>query len=365
VAAACTECGLCGKECGFLKKYGLPKEIAAGYDPAATAGQVMPFECSLCRLCDALCPFEANPASLFLEMRREAVERNAGDFPEHKGLLAYEAKGMSRRFTWYGLPAGCETVFFPGCALPGTRPERTREIFHLLRKGYPQLGIVLDCCGKISHDLGREASFTAMFGEMMDYLTARGVKEVIVACPNCYDIFSRYGGGLGVRTVFEALPATAAAPPFPGGEAVIHDPCGTRFHDGARRAVRQRLAAAGLSPREMRHTAQQAFCCGNGAGVNVLSPELADRWTDRIREEAAGRPLMTYCSGCAGRLAGHVRAVHVLDALCEPEAALAGKSKVSRAPFTYLNRLKLKAYFQKTLVPVAARERTFTAVPPQ
>jgi len=361
VAEVCTNCGLCGKECGFLKKYGLPKEIAEGYDPAVTAGQVMPFECSLCRLCEAVCPFGAEPASLFLEMRREAVDREAGAFSEHRGLLAYETKGMSRRFTWYGLPEGCESVFFPGCALPGTRPERTREVWQALRKGDPRLGIVLDCCGKISHDLGREAYFTAMFGEMKDYLAARGVKEIIVACPNCYNIFSRYGDGLRVRTVYEALPAAAEAPSLPGRDLVIHDPCGVRFYDGAGQAVRHRLAATGLPPREMRHTGSKTFCCGSGAGVNALSPDLADLWTDRIREEAEGRPIVTYCCGCADRLDGPVKAVHALDVLNEPEAALAGKSKVSRAPFTYLNRLKLKAWFKKELIPAASRERTFTA----
>ncbi|MCX5856139.1 MAG: (Fe-S)-binding protein [Deltaproteobacteria bacterium] len=230
VTKECTDCGLCRKECGFLEKYGTPKEIADRYDPGTKEGQVMPFECSLCRLCDAVCPLGVKPSEMFLEMRRESVHRGAGSFSEHGGLLAYEGKGMSRRFTWYGLPEGCRTVLFPGCAMPGTRPARTRELYEILRKRDQTIGIVLDCCGKISHDLGREAFFKAMFDEMTSYLLAQGVKEVLVVCPNCHSIISRYGNGLNVRMVYEALPENVVAGASKDKKIVIHDPCGVRFH---------------------------------------------------------------------------------------------------------------------------------------
>jgi Fe-S oxidoreductase len=361
VSEACTDCGLCWKECGFLDKYGTPKKIADGYNPGTKDGQVMPFECSLCRLCDAVCPIGIDPSEMFLEMRREAVERGAGSFPEHGGLLAYERRGMSKRFTWYSLPEGCRTVFFPGCALPGTRPDRTKEIYEFLRKHDSTLGIVLDCCGKISHDLGREQFFRTMFDEMRNYLLAQGMKEVLVACPNCHDMFSRYGDGLNVRTVYEALPENSFNSVSKSHSVMIHDPCGVRFHKDAHAAVRRLIGTTGVEAQEMYHSAEQTLCCGSGAGVNVLSPELADQWLDRTWKEAGDRRIVTYCCGCAGSLSGKVPAVHALDVLCEPEVALAGKSKVSGAPFTYLNRLCIKKYFKKKIDTAASRERTYTA----
>jgi len=362
VSETCTDCGLCRKECGFLEKYGTPKEIADRYDPGTKEGQVMPFECSLCRLCDAVCPFDVTPSEMFLEMRRESVDRGAGSFPEHTVLLDYEKRGMSKRFTWYGLPEGCRTVFFPGCALPGTRPDRTKEIYELLRTKDPALGIVLDCCGKISHDLGRENFFRAMFAEMKNYLLSQGVKEVLVACPNCYDMFSRHGDGLNIRTVYEVLSESIVVGVSKDHSVMIHDPCGVRFHKDAHAAARQLVGATGVSLKEMEHSAEQTLCCGSGGGVNVLSPEMADRWMERIGKEAAGNKIVTYCCGCSGRLNIHVPALHVLDVFAEPEAALAGKSKVSGAPFTYLNRLRLKSYFKKTVDAAASRERTYTVL---
>ncbi|MBA4417816.1 MAG: hypothetical protein C0392_07890 [Syntrophus sp. (in: bacteria)] len=78
VSGACIECGLCRKECAFLRKYGNPKEIAEGYDPNKKEDQEMPFECSLCGLCSAVCPEGIDPAGFFLEMRRETVRRGGG-----------------------------------------------------------------------------------------------------------------------------------------------------------------------------------------------------------------------------------------------------------------------------------------------
>ncbi|MEI8172692.1 MAG: VTT domain-containing protein [Deltaproteobacteria bacterium] len=361
VLETCTDCGLCRDECGFLEKYGTPKEIADSYDPGTKDGQVMPFECSLCRLCNAVCPHGVNPSGLFLEMRREAVERNTSSFTEYNTLLAYEQRGMSKRFTWYGLPEGCRTVLFPGCALPGTRPGRTIELYDTLRKQESTVGIVLDCCGKISHDLGRETLFRDMFEEMTAYLLDRGIREVLVVCPNCHDIFSRYGAGLNIRTVYESLPKSIVSGALKSHDIVIHDPCGVRFHKDAHAAVRRLVGMTGVASREMNHSAERTLCCGSGAGVNVLSPELADRWLKRTWKEAGDRRIVTYCCGCAGRLNGRVPAVHVLDVLTEPEVALAGKSKVSGAPFTYLNRLRIKNYFKKKIDTSASRERTYKA----
>jgi Fe-S oxidoreductase len=357
----CTDCGACRDECAFLKKYGTPGEIAKAYDPASPQGLIMPFECSLCKLCSSVCPAGVMPDRMFLEMRREAVESGNGSFPEHKGLLSFERTGMSRRLTYYGLPEGCTTVLFPGCAFPGTRPERTKEIFGMLRMEDPRLGIVLDCCGRISQGLGREAFSRAMIEEMLSYLVDHKVRHVIVICPNCYDMFREYGSGLRVRMIYEVMPKIYDAPDLKKGEVVLHDPCGTRFHTGCHEAVRTLLAGTGVAARDMDHARELTLCCGSGAGADAVSPGLAARWLERTAGETQGRTIATYCAGCARKMGKHSRAVHVLDILVDPETALAGKSPVASAPFTYLNRLRLKGHFKKTVQAAASRERTFRA----
>jgi uncharacterized membrane protein YdjX (TVP38/TMEM64 family) len=295
---------------------------------------------------------------MFLEMRREAVRRGFGDYPEHSVIIGYERRGTSRRYTWYAFPEGCDTVFFPGCTLPGTRPARTKEVYNRLRQTIPNLGIVLDCCSKPSHDLGRENSFHSAFNEMKTYLFENGIRNILVACPNCYRIFKDYGKEFSTVTVYEALaksvPSTAGKTLCP---ATIHDPCAVRFEYSIHDAARSLAAGKGLSVEEMPHHREKALCCGEGGSVGFFSPELAKNWRILRKDEAGGRTIVTYCAGCANFLGKTAPVVHILDVLFDPEAAISRKVKVSRAPLTYWNRLRLKSWFKKNVQAAIKRER--------
>ena len=362
VSEKCTRCELCQKECEFLRKHGKPKEIAEAYDPSEKVYQGMPFECSLCGLCASVCPEKIDPPAMFLEMRHERVRRSQADYPEHKGMLAYEKRGTSKRYTYYAIPSGCDTVFFPGCNLPGSRPNKTFKLYELLKKGIPALGVVLDCCMKISHDLGRKEHFSAMFQEMRSFLEDNGVRHIIVACPNCHRIFKEHGDGLSVKTVYEVLSENG----LPQAEqfkdiVTIHDPCAVRFEAPAHSAVRSLVTRLGLTTEEMPHHREKTLCCGEGGFVGCILPDLSKRWGAARKEEANGRRMITYCAGCTNHLNGITPTSHVLDLLFEPKATLAGKAKVSRAPITYLNRLRLKSQFKKLIDAKVNRERTFKA----
>lgn len=357
----CIECKLCRKECYFLQKYGSPKQIADTYNPASAKDQMMPFECSLCGLCATVCPVGINPAAMFLEMRRESVENGVIDFSEHSSILAYEKRGSSRRYSYYGLPADCETILFPGCTLPGTRPEKVKNLFAHLQKSIPDIGIVLDCCTKPSHDLGKEKHFQTMFTEMKTYLIDQGVKNILVACPNCYRVFKQHGGLLAVKTVYEHLAETNL--PNTGNvlaEVTVHDPCGTRNDGHIHSCIRQLLKNKLLSIEEMKHHGSKTLCCGEGGSVGCINPEFSTNWSKRRGKEAAEKRIVTYCAGCANFLNRVTPTSHILDVLFEPAAALAGKSKVAKAPWTYLNRLLLKNHFKKTLKTAVSRERTLS-----
>lgn len=364
VSEKCIECKLCQKECRFLQKYGKPKQIADAYDPEKSNLVNMAFECSLCRLCAAVCPVKIDPAALFLEMRRESVDRGGGDFPRHSVIVNYERRGTSRRYSLYALPEGCDTVLFPGCALPGTRPDKVKALFGYLEKTIPNLGIVLDCCTKPSHDLGRENQFNKMFDELRGYLLKHGIRTILVACPNCYRVFKQYGTGLQVKTVYEhiaekGLPRIAQVK----GTITIHDPCGTRHEIGVHESVRRIARLQGFTIEEMKHSGEKTLCCGEGGSVGFLVPEFANAWGLLRKQEAEGRRILTYCAGCAHFLGGVAPTSHVIDILFDPEAAMAGRTKVSKAPFTYWNRIRLKRWFKKTIRAANARERTCKKAP--
>jgi uncharacterized membrane protein YdjX (TVP38/TMEM64 family)/Fe-S oxidoreductase len=361
IRKGCTSCDICLHDCAFLRKHGNPGRIADAYSPTDKESRALPFECNLCGLCSSVCPERLDLNTLFLEMRREAVDRDGGGFPEHNVIINYEKTGTSRRFSLYRLPEGCDTVFFPGCALAGTRPDGVRKVFDSLQRTIPHLGIVFDCCLKPSHDLGREAYFTAMFNEMRDYLVGQGIKTVLTACPNCQLMFGTYGDGLTTSTIYEALAAGDTPVGRVSGTVTIHDPCSIRGFAEVHAAVRDLLGRTGLTIEEMPHSGTSAICCGEGGAVAFLAPELAEGWRNLRHSEADGRKMVTYCAACAAVLGKRGSCSHVIDILFDAENALAGKAKVSKAPFTYLNRLLLKREFKRKAGSALLRERTFAA----
>jgi Fe-S oxidoreductase len=347
MSAKCIKCTLCQKECAFLRKYGKPKDIADSYDTSDRICQDLPFECSLCQLCAAVCPVKINPALMFLEMRREEVRRGRGEYPEHAIILGYEKRGTSRKYTFYSLLAGCDTVFFPGCTLAGTRPEKVKRLYEHIRKTIPSLGIVLDCCTKPSHDLGRDKYFHLMFDEMRVFLLNNGIRKVIVACPSCYEVFKRYGDGLEVITAYEFMakndmPETAKI----AGMISVHDSCAVRFEESIHGAIRELITRKGLTAEEMLHAGTKTLCCGEGGSVGFMAQSLAKNWGRVRRRETDGKRLIAYCAGCTHFLSPVTPTSHIIDLLLDPEEAMSGEVKVSKAPFTYLNRLRLKHHFK-------------------
>ncbi len=352
IADDCVNCGICVKECAFLQEYGSPQKLASDWlDPADnnTLHRGSSFECSLCGLCHGLCPKELDPSAMFLAMRRELVAHGEARFKQHNTIRAYEKRGSSTLFSWYCFPSDCNTIFFPGCALPGSRPNTLTRLFAVLQKLIPNIGLVFDCCTKPSHDLGDSAHFTAMFQELCTILREHKITKVLVACPNCYRIFSEYGEGLDVVTVYEEL---ARAEQFHGQHEktiTIHDPCGVRYGASVQTSIRTLLKRQNLTVLEMKHREQTSFCCGEGGSAGFLRPDFARKWTEKRVQEADGLPMASYCAGCTHFLGNSAETFHILDLLLFPEATLANRVKVSKAPFTYWNRYRLKKRMQKLL----------------
>lgn len=369
-AQTCLDCGLCVKECAFLQKYGSPRHIAASWQPETGGGQRLPFACSLCGLCAAVCPPKVglNPAAMFLEMRQQIVERGVAPFSEHKRLIAYEGRGLSDRYSYFALPKHCDTILFPGCTFSGTRPGRLLELFQYLRKTIPCLGMVLSCCAKPSHDLGRKDFFNQTFNELCQALIQQGIQRVLVICPSCHAIFSEYGGPLTTEYVYnhlaeQSLPESILLDkeekaPNIIANITVHDPCTMRQDPAVHASVRHLLHTAGFRVQEMAHHGNKSLCCGEGGAVAFLDKQLARTWGDCRCQEAEEQLnvafTVTYCAGCVHFLRSRLRIVHLHDLLFAPQASRAGKVRVSRAPCTYLNRLILKQRL-KRLLP--ARER--------
>ena len=359
----CIECKLCVKQCAFLKKYGTPKFIADSWPKQGETKFKMPFECSLCSLCTVVCPVDIDPKRMFFEMRRYSVACGSADFAKQKLLLNFEKRGISKRYSFYGFPEACDTVFFPGCALVGSRSQRVMQLYDHLQKNVPTLGIVLDCCTKPSHDLGRTDFFYAMFNEMQDYLVDHGIKYILTACPSCFAVFSKYAKKLSTKSVYDilALETWQTVNHTNHQTAVtVQDSCVARQEQNIQDSVRKLILAQGVQLEEMKHHGKKTLCCGEGGGAHFVAPDLAGQWGEIRRTEGEGRRIITYCAGCANFLGKIGPTAHLLDLIFDPAATLSGKEKITKSPVTYLKRLLLKHSFRKKQKYACTRERNFT-----
>ncbi len=339
----CDGCDLCLKECTFLTHHGTPGIISKKYIVDSERWGLVSFECSLCGLCSAVCPKGLDPAGMFLDFRRRTVVSGGVDISVHRRLLNYETKGTSKKYTLYSLPENCDTIFFPGCSLAGTRPDNTLKTYQYLKKHKETIGIVLDCCTKPSHDLGLQENFGKMFFQLKRYLAENGIHTVVVACPSCFDIFNAHAPELTVETVYDIMAGKGLEDECRvTGDVTIHDPCSVRFENKIHESVRSLVRAKGLSIVDTPHKKNMTFCCGEGGDVACVSPEFARVWTTKRVHEAHSKRIVSYCAGCVKSLSKNSEAFHILDLIFDPEKTMSGKVTVSKAPFTYLNRIALK-----------------------
>ena len=359
----CIECKICVKQCAFLKKYGTPKFIADNWPKQGDIKLRMPFECSLCSLCTTVCPVDIDPKRMFFEMRRYSVLSGNADFTKQKLLLNFEKRGTSKRYSFYGFPEGCDTILFPGCALAGSRSQRVMQLYDHLQENIPNLGIVLDCCTKPSHDLGRTDFFHAMFNEMQNYLVGQGIKNILTACPSCYAVFSNYAKGLRTQNIYNILSLETwqrEKQTFHQTTVTVQDSCVARLEQSLQDSVRKMIHSLGIDLVEMKHHGRKNLCCGEGGGAHFVAPDLAGPWGEIRRKEGEGRCIITYCAGCANFLGKIGPTAHLLDLVFDTDATLNGKTKITKSPMTYLKRLLLKHSFRKKQKYTCTRERSFT-----
>lgn len=350
VIEGCTECGSCVRQCAFLRRYGNPSVLALQHQAGSLDPKVI-YSCSLCRLCDVHCPEALDISSMLWSMRCRLVEERRGPLRQHRRILSYEKIGLSSRFQLFAIPDKSQTVFFPGCALAGTRPKQVRLLFKQLSKEIDHLGIVLNCCAKPSHDLGRLSFFNRTFKSQIDHLTELGITTLITACPSCHQIFSRYAEGIEVKHIYQILDSqTVVKKVDAGDEMCIHDPCSTRFDAEVHQGVRSIAEGLGIMIGDMKHQRKRTLCCGEGGSACFVAPDITDQWAEQRSEQAAGKPVVTYCAGCVHFLSRKLRTIHLIDLMLDTESALAGKAPVSSWPFTYLNRLRLKARLKRMLI---------------
>lgn len=325
----CDDCGACVRTCTFLRHYcNTPRELARRFKRNPLENIEIPYSCSLCGLCQRICHLNLYPGDMCLETRERIFETpEGGALPDEfvydymisrlKRVRNHQIFSTSPVFTLSKVPKNnkgtAKSIFFPGCSLPAYSPRLVIKAYEYLQKKVPGIGIVLNCCGKPSRDVGDRDRFGKIFDGTMKEFSRLGIEEVVVACINCHKIY-RENSDVKLRTIYEimaekGLPETVSGA---GKPIAIHDSCPARYSPEIRNAVRQLASQMNLTVREMKFKNEVTQCCGAGGCSALGNTALADRHTKARVAQAKGQ-VVSYCAHCRERFSSYGPSLHILD----------------------------------------------------
>lgn len=326
------ECLECVKVCPYLAHYGAyPKRYAREiYNNESIVMGVrqankMINSCSLCGLCERVCPEDFAMQDLCLTTRQSMVNRGTMPPSAHEFALLDMAFSKSDAFALArhapdDLEGAGESahLFFPGCQICASSPDKVFQVYEHLRNNLDGgVGLMLDCCSAPALWSGRDADFQEGIRAWAERWREMGEPRMIVACSTCYRVLSDHLPEIPVVSLWQVLDPSGAATEKTGQgkRLAVHDPCTTRYAADIREAVRKHLKASGVDVEELRLSGELTECCGFGGLMQNANPEIAKE-TVRRRAELSESDYLTYCGMCRDNLAGAgKRVVHLLDIL--------------------------------------------------
>lgn len=376
-AARCLNCQCleCVRVCDYLEKHkAYPKVYARQiYNNAAIVkGQHLANRlvnsCSLCGLCQRVCPENFAMAELCLTARQDMVARGVMPQSAHEFALEDMAAANGPDFALALPDAATNTaahVFFPGCQLAASHPHHVESVYAHLRAHLPGgVGLMLRCCGIPAHWAGQEETFrqaTAAFAAQWEQL---GRPRVIAACAGCLSVlrlpqFQAATPGLVAVSLWEVLtqtplPGGDLRPPPPAAPLALHDPCTARDDAGFRTAARAVAASLGLAVVELPLSGELTECCGFGGLMSQVDAPLSRTVAARRAHESA-LDYLACCAMCRDRLAAAgKRTWHLLDFVFPgPEGASdtgQGSDAAGRPGPGYSQRLEARAALKAKLL---------------
>lgn len=320
------ECLECVKVCPYLEHFGsYPKKYAreiynnASIVMGSRQANKLINSCSLCGLCETVCPNDFAMQDLCLQARQDMVDRDKMPPSAHEFALLDMAFSQSDRFALARHQPGEETsrhLFFPGCQLASSAPKQVEQVYrHLCSVLSDGVGLMLGCCGAPAFWSGRQKMFDREMASWRDKWEEWGRPEIITACSTCFRTFKDHWPEANPVSLWQVFDETDCPPEAwrPQNPVALHDPCTTRHEPGIQDSVRRMLDRLNIPLEELELSRDKTECCGFGGLMQNANPDMAKE-VIRRRSEESGLDYMAYCAMCRDSLAGvGKRAMHLLD----------------------------------------------------
>jgi len=351
-------CDACIRHCGlmsYFKKF--PGRIAEEVQITVTPGTLdgdgtvatrLIATCSQCGLCGEVCPENIDMGE-FLRAGHQAMhEKGAMPWAFHEFWLRDMAFANSSRASFSAPPPSgekCTSVFFPGCQLGASDPRYVSESFRFLLGLEPGTGLTIGCCGAPALWAGDMALFRKVCETLLENWRQAGCPRMILACPTCLEMFSRYLPEIDCVLLYDVLAGAGRPSPERGDGTVVSvfDPCAARNRETSQQAVRSLLREAGFSLAALPYEGKIAQCCSYGGQINISAPKYS-RWLAEKRSKDGEHPYIVYCSNCRDVFLQTGKPVrHILDVFF-------GLNGESAGPPAYDERRKRREKLKEDLV---------------
>jgi glycolate oxidase iron-sulfur subunit len=227
-----------------------------------------------------------------------------------------------------------------GCAQQVLAPRINQAAINLLTRHGIEVVLVKDeqCCGALTHHLGRDAAALAFarvnIAAWLAEAEQGGLDAILVTTSGCGTVIKDYGFMLREDRDFAAAAAKVSAlarditeyvsgielkPAQQNGDIVVayHAACSLQHGQKITQAPKELLSKNGFVVKDV---PESHLCCGSAGTYNILQPDIANKLRDRkVANIAMVKPDMIAAGniGCMVQIAGgtSVPVVHTVELL--------------------------------------------------
>ncbi|MBN1225959.1 MAG: (Fe-S)-binding protein [Deltaproteobacteria bacterium] len=295
------------------------------------------FKCTLCGNCQEVCPVGIRLRDLWVSLRqdmvhssiypkkidmiRENMEETHNVFGEDNEERADWVEDMRNPPDNGYIKDKAEVVYFTGCTasyypLAQKIPIALAEILDLGRVDFTLLGEEEWCCGFPLLGAGLMDMFETFKNHNIEAIRQKGAKEIVFACPSCYQMWREYyppdfkltHASQFLANLIKEKRVPLNVMPL---KVTYHDPCdlgrGARIFDEPRDVIR---SIPGIEFVELPHNRERCLCCGGGGNLEMtdakLSADIAKTKIDEALSTGADA-IITACQQCVRTMATYAR----------------------------------------------------------
>jgi len=327
--AQITNCALCANMC----KHSCPAYLASGSEtitPQKIARLILyeekafiedrrgfcdvMFSSAMCGACRGHCIYSDYDLRKYIHRGRSKAFR--------EGMLPDETRKRVETFMKYGNPHGERQLlekgtgdlgYFVACSAYQDQGllAAMEKIISVSSQQVQEFGGADICCGAPLYYAGDTVGFEKAARKMKEEIEKRGLRKVIIDCPNCMKMMTQVyrdeGVDLDVEFIHVAdflndlLEKGRIKVKTRNGTAAYHDPCILANDIGITESPREVWRALGLEIKEPVYSREDTHCCGGPSGARIGVPRIREQvGAMRINElKAAGADLyLTACHTC-------------------------------------------------------------------